>query len=167
MRWALAVGLLLTATACGSPRHVVISQDGRIGPLRMDRSTRADVISLAGKPDAERKGVEYDSTPYVAIGYGCSASLGDDAFPLLEIPGKGRVGPDCRTVFWINRRTSRLGDFYTVSRRYTESHGVRIGMGTATAERLLQEKASVGCGGQFFPASGEEPSRSPSTVAPS
>jgi len=94
----------------------------------MDRSTRADVIAVAGRPDVERRGVEYDATPYIALGYACSSKPNDDAFPVLETPGTGRTGPYCKTVFWVNRRTRRLGDFYTSSVRYSERHGVRIGM---------------------------------------
>ena len=43
------------------------------------------------------------------------------------------------------RRTGRLGNFFTESSRYSESHGVRIGMRTARAERLLHQLVYVGC----------------------
>jgi hypothetical protein len=111
----------------------------------MDRSSRADVIAVAGRPDAELRGVEFDSTPYTALGYRCSARLKDEEFPVLETPQSGRHGPSCNTVFWINRRTGRLGDFYTSSGRYTESHGVRIGMPTARAEHFVHKLVYVGC----------------------
>ena len=70
MRWAILSALLVVAAGCNSGHRAeghrtVISETGRIGPLRMNRSTRADVISSAGRPDAERRGVEYDSTPYL------------------------------------------------------------------------------------------------------
>ena len=151
MRWAFPLGLLIlaAATGCGaghrSSAGAVIYADGRIGPLRADRSNRADVIAFAGRPDAERRGVEYGSTPYLALGYSCSAKAKDDAFPVLETPETGRTGPNCKTVFWLNRRTGRLGDFYTASARFSESHGVRIGMRTARAERLVHELVYVGC----------------------
>jgi hypothetical protein len=151
MRWALPLGLLLLLTAglgCGEGHRsvrAVISEDGRIGALRMDRSGRADVIAFAGRPDVERRGVEYDSTPYLAIGYDCSANADDDAFPVLETPKTGRAGPYCKTVFWISRRTGRLGDFFTASAHFSESHGVRIGMRTTEAQRLVDKLVYVGC----------------------
>jgi hypothetical protein len=155
MRRTIALTALLAAAAGCSSGHrhatrAIISESGRIGPLQMDHSTRADVISFAGRPDAERRGVEYDSTPYLALGYACSAKPHDEAFPVLETPRAGRTGPSCKTVFWINRRTRRLGDFYTSSRRYSESHGVRIGMKTVEAEHLLRRRVFVGCEANIY-----------------
>jgi hypothetical protein len=148
VRCLIALGGLLLVTGCSSghhsPKRIVISATGRIGPLKMDRSTRANVISFLGKPDAEGRGVEFSGVHYRGLGYGCSAGPRDDAFPLLETP-RGRSGPVCRTAFWINRRNGRLGDFYTSSPRFSESHGVRIGMKTAAAERLVRRRAYVGC----------------------
>jgi hypothetical protein len=144
--------LIVVATGCGSAHGAVISQTGRIGPLRLDRSTRADVIAFAGRPDAERRGAEGigpGAQAFRALGYDCSDKSNDDAFG-LAYPPNGHAGPFCRTVFWINRRTGRLGDFYTTSPRYSESHGVRIGMKTAEAERLTHERAYVGCGESIF-----------------
>ena len=115
----------------------------------MDRSNARDVIAFAGRPDAEGRGSEYDGTPYSAFGYECSGKQSDDAFPVLETKS-GRHGPNCRTVFWINLRTRKLGDFYTSAGRYSESHGVSIGMSTARAERLLHKRASVGCGEEIL-----------------
>jgi hypothetical protein len=132
MRWALPLALLLVpaGAACGEGhRSAVISADGRIGALRMDRSDRGDVIRFAGRPDVERRGVEYDSTPYLAIGYVCSAEANDDAFPVLKTLATSRKRPYCKTVFWINLLTGRLGDFFTASARFSESRGVRIGCG--------------------------------------
>jgi hypothetical protein len=128
-----------------SAAHEVLTASGRIGSLRIDRSTHADVVAFAGRPDVERRGVEYDSTPYLALGYACLAKPNDDAFPLLESPRTGRTGPYCKTVFWLNRRTRKLGDFYTSSARYSERHGVGIGMSTAAAEHLLHRRVYVGC----------------------
>jgi hypothetical protein len=151
VRWALPLGVLIltAATGCGAGHRAsagaVISDDGRIGLLRVDRSNRADVIAFVGRPDAERRGLEYDSIPYLALGYSCSATAKDDAFPMLETAAAGRSGPHCKTVFWLNRRTGRLGDFYTASTRFSESHGVHIGMQTARAERLVHELVYVGC----------------------
>jgi hypothetical protein len=103
------------------------------------------VIGFEGRPDVERRGVEYGATPYLALGYACSAKPNDDAFPVLETPRTGRAGPYCRTVFWVNRRTRKLGDFYTSSKRYSERHGVRIGMPTAAVEHILHQRVYLGC----------------------
>jgi len=112
----------------------------------MDRTTRADVIALAGRPDAERagEGIGLGVPRFRALGYGCSKKPTDDAFGLVY-PPNGRPGPFCQTVFWINQQTGRLGDFYTASGRYSEAHGVRIGMRTEKAEHLLHKRVDSGC----------------------
>jgi hypothetical protein len=149
MRWALSLALLVLAAGCSSGRRVdspaVVSASGRIGPLHVDRSTRADVIAFAGRPDAERKGGEGGGAPpFRALGYGCSGKASLHLFPLLE-DSRGRRGPYCQTVFWINERTKRLGNFFTASSRFVESHGVRIGMRSQHAERLLHKRLTAGC----------------------
>jgi hypothetical protein len=136
---ALAVGLLV-ACSSGTPASRVISVDGRIGTLRIDHSDAAAVIAFAGRPDAQRRSREFSSSPpYLALGYACTRRRLDTAFPLA----KGE--PNCRTVYFINARTGKLGDLYTSSGRYTEGHGIRIGMRTADAERLLHRRLYAGC----------------------
>ena len=158
MRLALLVVLLLVTSGCGSShRTVTVSATGRIGPLQMDQSTRADVIAFAGRPDAERhsyKGRWFP--PFRALGYDCAHKVELDTFPLIETPN-GRAGPDCRTVFWISARTGKLGDFFTSSTRYSEVHGVRIGMGSAVAERLLHRRLTSGCEENIYLGSREAP----------
>jgi hypothetical protein len=105
----------------------------------MDHSRRSDVVAFAGSPGAERRDHYDGAPPYRALGYGCSITFRDPEFPL------GNHGPYCRTVYWLNLRTGRLGDFYTTSPRYHESHGVRIGMPTAKAEHLVHKLVYVGC----------------------
>ena len=139
---------LLTAGCSSGNRSAsreVLTASGRIGPLQIDHSTRADVVAFAGRPDVERRGVEYDSTPYLALGYACLAKPNDHAFPVLETRRAGRTGPYCKTVFWLNGRTRKLGDFYTSAATYTERHGIRIGMPTRSAERILHRRVYVGC----------------------
>jgi len=134
---AVAIGLLGACSSATTPN--VISADGRVGTLRVEQSGSAAVIAFAGRPDAERRGAEFGSSRYLALGYGCAKTRSDVAFPLLE------QGPYCRTVFFINARTGKLGDLYTSSDRYAESHGVRIGMRSAVAERLLRQRLYQGC----------------------
>ena len=52
---ALGVGGTSVAASSGSR---VVTAAGRIGPLQVDKSTRAAVIAFAGAPDAERRGQE-------------------------------------------------------------------------------------------------------------
>ena len=51
----------IAVTGCSSghrsaSRRVVVTATGRIGPLQVDRSTRAEVIAFAGQPESERHG---------------------------------------------------------------------------------------------------------------
>ena len=143
------VGCVFVSSACSFAGHsgraaTLVHPSGKIGNLQIGSSGARAVIASTGRPDADRRGVEYDGTPYRALGYDCSAKPSDDSFPVLETQS-GRHGPSCKTVFWINLRTRRLGDFYTISPHYEESHGVRIGMATATAERILHQRVYVGC----------------------
>ena len=103
----------------------------------MDVSTRGDVIAFTGRPDAERQGRYSSFAPYSALGYDCSKKP-DYGFPIAH-------ATSCKTVFFVNQRTGRVGNFYTESSRFSERHGVRIGMHTAKAERLLQQVIYVGC----------------------
>jgi hypothetical protein len=138
-----AVGLCALALGCSSGHKpapsIVVSAGGRIGSLQAGRSDATAIVAFVGRPDADRRGSDYGSSPYRGLGYGCSTTAGDDTFPLVT------GGLYCRTVFFVNARTGRLGDFFTTSPRYEESHGVRIGMSTAAAERLLHRRVYVGC----------------------
>ena len=145
MRAALLVALLLVVSGCGSThRSVAVSVTGRIGPLRVDRSDRGDVIAFAGRPDAEREGEEFDSVRYRALGYECFETSALERWPLLP------KGPYCRTVFLVNVKTGKLGNLFTSSAAYVEPHGVGPGMREAVAEHLLHRKLTVGCEENFY-----------------
>lgn len=126
---ALAVG---TAGAGGS--HAV-SPSGSVGPLRVDRSTRSQVLSYAGKPDVERHG-RGQASAYDVLGYGCT--------PRASIGSPGPYPIECRTAFYLVR--GKLGLFFTHDRRYVEGAGVRIGTSTTRAERILRRRVYSGCG---------------------
>jgi hypothetical protein len=135
--WAgFALAALLLVAGCGSSRagfsHVV-SVDGSVGPLRVDRSGRGQVIAYAGKPDADLHG-RGDDSGYEVLGYGCQGHVPPRLRDYL-IP--------CQTAFYLVR--GKLGLFFTRAKAYSESHGVRIGMPTERAERLLRRKVFVGC----------------------
>ena len=123
---------------------VTVSVSGRIGPLRVDVSRRAAVVAFAGHPDTEQVGRANDSERYDALGYDCGSSAGPQGIPLVN------RRPRCRSVFFVEARTGRLGLFYTADARYVEAHGVRVGMPTRAAERLLGRRLHEGCGPNIF-----------------
>jgi hypothetical protein len=127
------------ACGCGSSSKSthVVSVTGRIGDLYVDQSDRAAVISFAGRPSTERTGRLY--APYRALGYGCTGKRAADRVELVQ------DGPYCRTAFFLDRKTGKLDTFFTSSPEYSESHGVRIGMPQAAAERLLHRRLTAGC----------------------
>jgi hypothetical protein len=153
---------LLTAALAASACHTsgeqassapVVGVSGRVGPLRVDVSDRRAVVAFAGPPTAERRGrspaAPFRSAPYDALGYGCSRRAGPDTFPLVRAGG-----PACRTVFFLDARSGRLGTFYTVDPRYRLSRGVRVGMPTREAERLLRLRVHVACVAAIYLTSG-------------
>jgi hypothetical protein len=153
--WFFAVAALTAAfgaSACGASTHraagapVVDVVSGRVGPLRVDVSERRQVVAVAGLPDAERRGRNTVASPfgsarYDALGYGCGRNAGPDALPLLQ----PQPSPRCRTVFFVDARSGRLGLFYSIDPSYREAHGVRVGMPTAEAEGRLGRRLRSGC----------------------
>jgi len=132
---------IMTFVGCASGHRstsglIVISARGRIGPLHVDKSDRADVISFAGRPDSERRGrYARPYTPYDALGYDCRGK-----------PATDRAGvPGCKTVFYIDSRSGKLELLYTLEKRYADPHGVHVGTRTRIAERDLHRRALNGC----------------------
>lgn len=99
----------------------------RIGPLAIDRSTRADVIRFAGAPAADHQ--------YWARVPG--APFGEEL--------AYRCGTGCRTEFFINSETRRLSNFVSSSRTYRTRRGTRPHDPKGTAERLERRKTTGGC----------------------
>jgi hypothetical protein len=126
---------VLGCAACGSNHSVLVTPAGKIGPLRVDESTRADVIAFAGKPESERRGRYDDYPPFDALGYGCN---GRRAATKDGVPG-------CETVFYLDAKSGRLAILNTGEPRYVESHGVGAGTTTQVAERRLHARVRVGC----------------------
>jgi hypothetical protein len=155
----IAVTTVLGTSACGASAdkgdHTpVLTVSGRIGVLRVDVSERREVVAFAGRPDAERRGRNTVASPsgsarYDALGYRCGRDAGPGALPLVQ-GGGSRPSPKCRTVFFIETRSGRLGLFYTSDPRYREGHGVRVGMRTAEAERLLGRRLRAGCEANIY-----------------
>jgi hypothetical protein len=133
-RTAILLAALLVVGGCGSSTAKVshlVSANGSIGPLRVDRSGRGQVIAYAGRPDADLR--SRGAADYEVLGYGCPRHIS---------PPRDYLIP-CRTAFYLVR--GKLGLFFTREEAYSESHGVRIATPTARAERLLGRKVYVGC----------------------
>ena len=140
----------MLVSGCGSrdarpSSGIVVSFKGRIGPLRLDESDRAAIVALLGQPEAERHARYAPSAPYDALGYRCQRGYSVQSYQ-LAFPHP----PYCRTIFWIDVATGKLETFYTSERRFIDAHGVRIGMPTATASRLVHSP-STGLWGRHLP----------------
>jgi hypothetical protein len=134
-----ATGIALAAfslIACGSaPSRIRVTATGQVGPLRVDRSDRADVIAFAGKPEAERRGSYDGAAPFDALGYGCGRKQATDSLGF----------PTCRTVFYVDLRDGELELFFTTDARYADTHDIHVGTATAVAERAFHRRVVVGC----------------------
>lgn len=119
-----------------------MSATGTVGPLRIDRSTPAEIKAFAGPAQYTGAGrfrpLIREFPPFLAFGYGCHhVRLG--GIPTMSVdkstgaPGDSHV--DCRTVYWVNRKTGRLAGFSTSSRRFHTPAGVRAGTSLAEAKR--------------------------------
>jgi hypothetical protein len=140
----LAVVLMLSGSflATGSAdSDISIRRSGRIGSLRLDKSTRTSVVATIGRPDAIRAGRFAGAhLSYVALGYDCR---GEERQGTLGLTLRG---PYCKTVFLINARTRKLADFFSGSRRYTGPGGIRVGTPSAVAESVLHQRLRRACG---------------------
>jgi hypothetical protein len=106
---------------------VVVSPAGRIGKLRVDWSTAADVRRAAGAPSFAGGAQGY--SPYRALGYSCQRqNEHGEGFDL--------GGRRCRTIYFVDRQTHRLAGFWTDSLAFRTDKGARPGMREAAADRL-------------------------------
>lgn len=122
-----------------------VSTNGTVGPLRLDRSSAADVIAFAGPPDAQGTGDVVSGYPrYEALGYSCSSQPADGNSFTSE------HGPYCHTVYYINQRTQELAAFFTSSERFTGPGGVYPSMPAASARSRIHQPAISGCRTGFF-----------------
>jgi hypothetical protein len=128
---SLALAAVLAASAASAGGSGAISAAGRIGPLQIDKSTRADVVAFAGAPDAEVRERVFGFGQYIGLGYDCQENRSDSTFTL------GNSGPYCRTAYFLDINTRKLEDFVTTSASFREARGVRIGTSLADAQRRL------------------------------
>ena len=151
---ALVASLAVPAAASAA----LVTPTGHVGPLRIDRSTRAQIIHYAGTPAAEVQGSQVPALPYDELGYHCTKR--DTA---ETEPGRPQLGPMsvnvgdttfCRTAYFINIKTGKLVTFFTSTKNFVTNTGVRVGTTTARAERRLGKRLISGCGESFYLGSG-------------
>jgi hypothetical protein len=100
----------------------------RVGDLRMDVSTEADVRAFAGEPDLVE--VSGSADWILRLGYHC------------------RKRDICRTDYEIQREADTLFGFATDSKRFRTRRGTRVGHTRKRAERNERRKADHNlCGG--------------------
>jgi hypothetical protein len=138
-RFALVLmSVVLVACSSGhgsATSRVVVTATGRIGPLHVDRSDRADVISFAGRPESERRGRYVDYRPFDALGYGCNGKRVTDSAGT----------PKCETIFYLDADSGKLAIFFTEDARFTDVRGIHVGTPTTVAERLAHKRVISGC----------------------
>ena len=114
---ALAAALPASASADG---RGVVTRNGRIGPLHVGVSSKADVRAFAGRP--------------AESGFG--EGEGGVALSWLRF----RCGSSCNTYFYFDGR-GRLANFITRSARYRTANDTRVGDDRYTAEELEGKSA--------------------------
>lgn len=137
MTRAVALSAVVLLAGCGSGTahggSGVVTAGGRIGPPRIDVSTRAAIVAFAGKPDVAVTGKSsWPGVPqYHALAYGCSRT---------KTGGLDRLeNRSCRTVYYVNAHTARLAAFYTTSPGFRTPDGIRPGMAQSVADRIAHQ----------------------------
>ena len=130
-----------------------VKADGRIGSLRLDRSTGVDVQRFAGPADYLRIGAFRSggvAPRFLALGYQCrQVKYG---IPTTMDDGTGTRHPrlshfGCVTVYFINARTNRLALFTSRSPKFVTSLGTRPGTRWSRVRERGHQFAN--CGGLF------------------
>jgi hypothetical protein len=135
------------AVAASADQTIRVTAGGRIGTLQIDRSDKSAIVAFAGEPEVDEvDGGVYRGSGWEALGYRCGPE--DTMSPLVATAGA--EGPYCRTIYYLNSKTGRLGTFFTSMPGFRDAHGVFVGMRTAKADRLEGKKAIGGCGEGIF-----------------
>jgi lysophospholipase L1-like esterase len=122
-----------------APRTIGISRSGRIGVLRLNVSTAADVERAWGAPQYSTTGnvtggPNSGYPDYVLMGYRCHTQLGY---------------PRCGVNFYVSQTTGRVESFFTTSREFELFGGVHVGMSADLASKREHRPNVAGCG-QFI-----------------
>lgn len=144
---ALAVAGCGGTHSRGSARlgKAIVSSAGEIGSLNLDRSTAADIERVEGKPAFIGTGSFDDAfagfpKTYRALGYGCDGRRATGIDP----GAYRRTGTYCRTVYYLNPHTNKLGAFWTDSVTFRTRAGTRPGSDLRGAVRLERAPAYAG-----------------------
>lgn len=138
-RIALVAAAVAALAGCGGSQPkahstILVTPAGKVGSLHVDRSNRADVIALLGRPDAETRGRYVNYAPFDALGYGCKGKSATDK----------AGGPRCKTVFYLRARSGKLALLYAADSRFSY-RGVRPGMPVRAVEKKLHRRPVTGC----------------------
>ena len=121
----------------------VVTDEGFVGPLRIDRATAANIRHFAGTPDYVGPGafrpLIKQFASFIALGYYCSRTTDGLGLPTSQLnPSTGDSvlsGIRCRTVYFLNQRTGRFAAFWSNLQSFKTSSGVRHGMSRTDAVR--------------------------------
>jgi|GEM_PF-2893254 len=133
--------LVAAGSAASAAVGTTITAAGYVGPLQIDQSDRSAVLAFAGPPEAEETPTYAGGPPFDALGYGCKATA---------LTGREIAGRECHSAFYISSLTNALVTFFTTAHGYRDSHGIRVGTRTRTAERLLHKTLVGGCETNFY-----------------
>jgi hypothetical protein len=144
----------MSARLAATSSPVQITDTGRIGPLSVDASTRSEIVTFVGQPEADVQGAERSEHPYEALGYNCIPGMSNHPdlsrveltpSPPTEEDISGVPTQACLTVFYIDESTGALAVFATTSSFYRENDGLRVGLATHTADQRTHTRAIGGC----------------------
>ena len=127
---ALAVSVLaaIASTPASAAHGPVVRASGQIGPFHIDRTTEAQLRSIAGPPAR----VENNFSP------GRRRPIGHTLYY--------RCGGSCLTTYSINDATGKLSDFWTRSPHFRTERGAHVGMRRARAVALERKRVLPSCG---------------------
>jgi len=152
-RWAVPVAIGAICIVCpaggaarADTRHLLamesngegglVTVEGQIGVLRIDRSRVSAIRGFAGAPDFFGRGTF--ETPrgalpdYLALGYKCSRRESSGADPTPYRPSHMY----CHVIYYVNSRTGLLSAFWTNDGSFRTSRGVVPGMSQERADHL-------------------------------
>jgi hypothetical protein len=125
---------LTAVSAVGQSSKTRISISGRIGSLKLNASTLAEIIRRLGAPEYSSNGNIGQGVPptpnYQLLGYDCTQQ---------------QSSTRCAVNYFMNARRHRLESFSTTSGAFVLRGGVHIGMSAAKAVQTEREPDIGGC----------------------
>ena len=120
---------------------------GTVGPLQMDRSTRAEIRAFAGPAEYVGSGrfrpLIPDFAAFIALGYGCH-HVRSGGIPTMSVDKRSGAAGDshvsCQTVYFVNKRTGTFAGSTTRSHRFHTPERIRPGTSFAEAARREHER---------------------------